>query len=67
MILEIYKSWVIVLVLHELAHIFFVLLFKGKIGKVVIGNFFFLNVRKVAISPLSLTVLYLMKKIQIGD
>ncbi|EAD8117160.1 TPA: hypothetical protein IP885_003057, partial [Listeria monocytogenes] len=52
MILEIYKSWVIVLVLHELAHIFFVLLFKGKIGKVVIGNFFFLNVRKVAISPI---------------
>ncbi|EAC4042260.1 hypothetical protein D7Z01_12875 [Listeria monocytogenes] len=52
MILEIYKSWVIVLVLHELVHIFFVLLFKGKIGKVVIGNFFFLNVRKVAISPI---------------
>lgn len=49
MILEIYKSWVIVLVLYELVYIFFVLFFKGKIGKVVIGNFFFFNVRKVVI------------------
>ncbi|MBC1975658.1 hypothetical protein [Listeria booriae] len=54
MILEIYKSWVIVLVLHECVHIFFVLLFGGKIGKVVIGNFFFIKIKKVAISPIVL-------------
>ncbi|MBF2663942.1 hypothetical protein [Listeria seeligeri] len=52
MILEIYKSWIIVLVLHELTHIFFVILFKGKIDKVVIGNFLFLRIKKVAISPI---------------
>ncbi|MDT0110781.1 hypothetical protein QJV45_09905 [Listeria booriae] len=52
MILEIYKSWVIVLVLHECVHIFFVLLFGGTIGKVVIGNFFFIKIKKVAISPI---------------
>ncbi|MBC2185498.1 hypothetical protein HCB28_04800 [Listeria sp. FSL L7-0253] len=52
MILEIYKSWVIVLVLHELVHIFVVLLFKGRIDKVVIGNFFFLKIKNVSISPI---------------
>lgn len=52
MILEIYKSWVVVLVLHELTHIFFVILFKGKIDKVIIGNFIFLRIKKVAISPI---------------
>ncbi|MBK2002202.1 hypothetical protein JI641_04140 [Listeria ivanovii subsp. londoniensis] len=52
MILEIYKSWIIVLVLHELTHIFFVLLFRGKIDKVVFGNFIFLHIKKVAISPI---------------
>ncbi|PZF88613.1 hypothetical protein C1903_09075 [Listeria ivanovii] len=52
MILEIYKSWIIVLVLHELTHIFFVFLFRGKIDKVVIGNFIFLHIKKVAISPI---------------
>ncbi|MBF2598413.1 hypothetical protein IA929_00185 [Listeria seeligeri] len=52
MILEIYKSWIIVLVLHELTHILFVILFKGKIDKVVIGNFLFLRIKKVAISPI---------------
>ncbi|MBC1356242.1 hypothetical protein HB783_12010 [Listeria welshimeri] len=52
MILEIYKSWIIVLVLHELTHIFFVVLFRGKIDKVIIGNFIFLHIKKVAISPI---------------
>ncbi|MBC1483200.1 hypothetical protein HCJ58_03010 [Listeria sp. FSL L7-1509] len=52
MILEIYKSWVVVLVLHELTHIFFVILFKGKLDKVIIGNFIFLRIKKVAISPI---------------
>ncbi|MBC1808036.1 hypothetical protein HCJ40_13580 [Listeria sp. FSL L7-0993] len=52
MILEIYKSWVIVLVLHELVHIFFILLFKGRIDKVVLGNFFFLKIKNVSISPI---------------
>ncbi|MBC2074206.1 hypothetical protein [Listeria marthii] len=52
MILEIYKSWFIVLVLHELVHIFFVLLFKGRIDKVVLGNFFFLKIKNVSISPI---------------
>lgn len=52
MILEIYKSWVIVLILHECVHIFFVILFRGKIDSVVIGNLFHLNIKKVAISPI---------------
>ncbi|MBC1475812.1 hypothetical protein HB852_14445 [Listeria grandensis] len=52
MILEIYKSWVIVLVLHECIHIFLVILFGGKIDRVVIGNFFFIKMKKVAISPI---------------
>lgn len=51
MILEIYKSWLIVLVLHELIHILFVLLFRGRIDQVVIGNFFFLKIKKISISP----------------
>ncbi|EUJ30169.1 hypothetical protein [Listeria cornellensis] len=52
MLLEIYKSWVIVLVLHECIHILFVILFGGKIDRVVIGNFFFIKMKKVAISPI---------------
>lgn len=52
MILEIYKSWVIVLILHECVHIFFVILFRGEIDSVVIGNLFHLNIKKVAISPI---------------
>ncbi|MBC1448967.1 hypothetical protein HB804_05635 [Listeria welshimeri] len=52
MILEIYKSWIIVLVLHELTHIFFVVLFRGKIDKVIIGNFIFIHIKKVSISPI---------------
>lgn len=52
MLLEIYKSWVIVLVLHECIHILFVILFGGKIDSVVIGNFFFIKMKRVAISPI---------------
>ncbi|EUJ20618.1 hypothetical protein PGRAN_14427 [Listeria grandensis FSL F6-0971] len=52
MILEIYKSWIIVLVLHECVHLFFITLFRGEIDKVVIGNLFFFNIKKVAISPI---------------
>lgn len=49
---SIYISWILTIVLHESLHVLMLAIYKIKIERIRLGNFFYLRYKKIYMSPI---------------